>query len=229
MQEARFREATAAADADPELAQWWAEEQEFDRVVASKLESAEVPRNLKARLTASENRTVRRSNWTRPALLAAASIIALAVLFGSWRGPFQPQASLAEYRDEMVSFVRLDPPLELKSADLSRLTEFLKESGAPSGIDVPRRLQDLDPAGCRKLRFRGQDVGLLCFKRGDGELVHLFVINRKAMGKVKNRRDNPQYAAEGDWMTASWMDNDHAYLLATKGNRESLAKYFATS
>jgi len=33
----------------------------------------------------------------------------------------------------------------------------------------------------------------------------------------------------GDWMTASWMDGDQVYLLAARGSRESLAKYFGTS
>jgi len=227
-EEARFQEAKAQAEADPELGRWWAEQQELDRVISAKLQSVEVPRDLKTQLTAWEKRTVQRSNWNRGLMLAAASIVALAVLFGSWRGPFQPAVSLADYRDEMVSFVKLDPPLDLNSSQLSQLTDFLKESGAPAQIDIPPRVQQLNPAGCRTLRFRRQDVALLCFKTEDGQLVHLFVVNRKAMAKL-SRSEKPQFAAQGDWMTATWVKNDQAYLLTTKGSRDSLAKYFGTS
>lgn len=228
-QDQRFQQAKAEAEADPELTQWWAEQQDFDRIISSKLQSAEVPRDLKTQLTAWEKRTVRRSNWNRGILLAAASIVALAVLFGSWRGPFQPAASLADYREEMVSFVKLDPALELKSSQLSRVSEFLKESGAPSQLNIPGKLQQLDPVGCRTLRFRGQDVALICFRREQGDLVHMFVINRKAMAKLTKGGEDPQFAAQGDWMTASWADDDHAYLLAVKGSRETLARYLGTS
>ncbi|MBA2623870.1 MAG: hypothetical protein H0U88_09685 [Chthoniobacterales bacterium] len=225
----RLQQAKAAAAADPELAQWWAEHQEFDRIISSKLQSGEVPAGLRSRLSAWEKRTVQRSNWNRGFLLAAASIIALAVLFGSWRGPFQPAPSLAEYRDELVSFVKLDPPLELRSSEIVRLTEFLQKNGAPSQLDIPRGLRRLDPAGCRTLRFRGQDVALICFKREDGELVHLFAVKRGALPRLGLKRETPEFAAQGDWMTAAWGGDDYAYLVAGKGDRASLEKYFGTS
>jgi hypothetical protein len=62
----RFQQAKAAAEADPELAQWWAEQQEFDRVISSKLMSTEVPRDLKARILAHDARTLAQANRTRP-------------------------------------------------------------------------------------------------------------------------------------------------------------------
>lgn len=225
----RFQQAKAEAEADPELAQWWAEQQELDRVISAKLASAEVPRDLKTQLTAWEKRAVRRSSWNRGVMLAAASIVALAVLFSSWRGPFQPAASLAEYRDEMVSFVKLDPPLELKSPQLPRLTEFLKETGAPSQIDIPQGLHQLPATGCRTLRFRGQDVALICFKRETGDLIHLFVVDRNAFPKWRSSSGkNPQFAAEGNWTTATWSDEEHTYLLTAKGTRETLERYLGT-
>ena len=227
--DARFQQAKAAADADPELARWWTEQQELNRVIAAKLQSAEVPRHLKMQLMAWEQRSVRRHTWNRGILLAAASIVALAVMFSAWRGAFQPAVSLAEYRDEMISFVRLDPPLDLESAELSRLTSFLGENGAPSQIQVPEKLRQLDPAGCRRLRFRGHDVALLCFKGADGGMVHLLVVDRKALARLSSSSKDPQVAAEEDWMTASWVDGDYVYLVAAKGSRETLEKYISNS
>lgn len=66
-----------------------------------------------------------RPTWSRGILLAAASIVALAVLFSSWHGPFQPAASMADYCDEMVSFIKVAPNLELESSELTRLKDFL--------------------------------------------------------------------------------------------------------
>ncbi len=229
MDEARFQQAKAAAEADPELARWWAEQQEFDRVIASKLASAEVPRGLKTQLTAWEKRTAQRSSWSRGVLLAAACIVAAAVFFSSWRGPFQPAASLADYRDEMVSFVRLQPPLDLKTSDAARAIAFLKENGAPVPASLPQRLRELEAAGCRKLRFRGHDVALICFKREDGELIHMLVIDRSAFSRWAGNSKDPQLGTENGWSTATWMDDEHAYLLTTKGSREVIERYLSTS
>jgi hypothetical protein len=227
--DARFQQAKAAAEADPELARWWAEQQELDRVIAANVQSAEVPRDLKMQLTAWEQRSVRRDSWSRGIWLAAASIVALAVLFSAWRGAFQPAPSLAEYRDEMVSFIRLSPPLDLESAQLSRLTSFLQEKGAPSQIHLPEKLRQLDPVGCRRLRFRGHDVALLCFEGGGGEIVHLLVIDRKALARVSSSSKDPEVAGEEEWMTAAWVEGDYVYLVSAKGSREALEKYISHS
>jgi hypothetical protein len=225
----RFEAARQQTETDPALAQWWKDEQDLDRLIAAKLAGVAAPAGLKSQLLNPERRSFpSRAMWPRKMAMLAASIVLLAVFFGSWSGLFQPATSLAEYRDEMVSFIRLDPPLDMKSSQLSQVTAFLKEHGAPSGLHVPGQLQQLGPVGCRTLRFRGGDVALICFRRGDGDLMHMFVIDRKAMAKVKSMEE-PQFAVEGDWMTAAWTDDEHTYLLAAKGSRESLAKLLETS
>ncbi len=226
----RFRQAKAQAEADPELAQWWAEEDEVDEVFICKLQSAKVPADLKKRLTAWEKRTARRSNWNRATMLAAACLVALAILFGSWRQPFQPAVSLADYRDEMVSFIRVDPFLEMETPQLSRISAFLQTAGAPSELDLPQKLQQIQhPLGCRILRFRGQDVALVCFGREQGDLVHLFVVNRSALPRLRESDKALQYQAEGEWMTATWVHGDQAYLLTVEGDRAKLEKYLTSS
>ena len=177
-----------------------------------KLESVTVPAGLRARLLQPERRTIpHRATWPRKVALLAAAIVLLAVFFGSWRGLFQPATSLADYRDEMVGFVRLDPALDLKTTEMGQMSSFLKEKGAPSEMNVPPPLRQLQPIGCRTLRFRGEDVALVCFHGTDGKIVHLFVVNRKAMANSQSS-DGPQYAAQGEWMTATWMDGDHARI-----------------
>jgi anti-sigma factor RsiW len=225
----RFVEARRELQANPELAEWWKEEQELDRLIGLKLESVPVPAGLKARLLDTEKpSTPIQATWPRRIALLAASIVLLAVFFSSWQGLFQPATTLADYRDEMVSFVRLDPTLDLKTSQFSEVSAFLKQRAAPSELALPSRLQQLNPVGCRTLRFRGRDVALVCFRGEDGGLIHLLVIDRKALGK-NGENGKPQFAQEGEWMTAAWMDDAHAYLLVAKSSRETLAKYLGTS
>lgn len=227
--DSRFAEALRQVAADPELARWWREEQELDRAIAAKLSETPVPADLKARLISQANSPPRVSfgqrTWRRTALLAAAAVVALAVLFGSWRGPFQPVPSLADYRDEMISFVKLTPPLELETSDLTRIANFFGKSGAPSQIDIPSALRELEPTGCRILRFGGQDVALVCFKRSDGRLAHLLVLNRSALRGLP--ASQPEYAAQGEWMTASWIQDEDVYLLAAQGDRATVEQFMS--
>ncbi|HZE57880.1 MAG TPA: hypothetical protein VE031_08500 [Chthoniobacterales bacterium] len=151
-------------------------------------------------------------------------VVALAVLFGSWRGPFKPAASLADYRDEMVSFISLKPTLGLETSDLTRINDFLAKSGAPSQLELPPPLRRLEPVGCRTLRFRGQDVALVCFRRESGKTAHLFVVNRAAL---RGLRAKPQFAVQGEWTTATWIKGDHVYLLTVQGDQSTTEKYIS--
>ena len=221
--DARIAEAKKQAAAEPELAQWWTEEQELDRAIGAKLAAVPVPSDLRARLTSRPIPVLGASrDWRRAALAAAAVAVALAVLFGSWRGTFKPAASLADYRDEMVSFISLKPTLGLETSDLTRINDFLAKSGAPSQLELPPPLRRLDPVGCRTLRFRGQDVALVCFRRESGNIAHLFVVNRAAL---RGLRAQPQFAAQGEWTTATWVKGDRAYLLTVQGDKSAAEKY----
>lgn len=224
----RFGEARRQAETDPELAQWWAGDKEVDRAIAAKLARVKVPADLRARLTSRQQVSAPppRANWKRAGWLAAACLIALAVLFGSWRGPFQPAVSLADYRDEMVGFIQVDPSLEMKSPDLAQLEDWLQKKRALSQLVLPKKLQGLEPIGCRTLRFRGHDVALICFKRKEGGLLHLFVVNRTALPDVRKSK-GPQIAAEENWMTAAWGEGDQVYLITTQGDRQAIESLLA--
>jgi hypothetical protein len=226
---ARFAEARQQAEADPGLAEWWAQEKELDRIIARKLQDAPVPAGLKARLLRPrESLAPVRSGWARGMALLAAAVVILAVFFSSQRGFFQPEASLADYREEMVSFVKTDPPLQLETSEFPRVNEFLGKEGAPSPINFPATLQQMKPAGCRTLHFHGHDVALICFKRGEGKLLHLFVVNREALKKTPGAGERA-YAVQGEWATVAWMEGDQAYLMAVQGDRTVLDRYLPSS
>jgi hypothetical protein len=223
----RFAQAKELAAKDPELARWWIEDQEVDDAIATQLASVPVPADLKARLMSpAKPLATPQSRWRRPRLLGAAAIVILALLFGLWKGPLKPAASLADYRAEMVRLFSVWQPLDLETNNLTDINDFLAKSGAPSRFDIPQALRDLEPVGCAKLRFRGEDVAVICFKRGNGKVAHLFVINRKAIHGV---RPSPNFANQGGWATAAWVKGDCDYLLALQGDQHEAAKLIGNS
>jgi hypothetical protein len=223
----RFAEAKELAAKDPELAQWWTEDQAIDDTITEKLASIPVPARLRTRLISTAMpRVARRGHWGRPVVLAAAALVVLAALFGLWKGPGKPSGSLADYREEMVKLFTVLQPLDLETNNLNSINDFLKNSGAPSRFDIPQPLRKLEPVGCRKLRFRGEDVAVICFKRENGEVAHLFVINRKA---IRGVGPNPDFVNHGQWSSAAWAKGDYDYLLSLQGDQRDAEKLIGNS
>ncbi len=221
----RLAEAQRQAASDPELKAWWHEEQAIDQIIGAKLAAVSIPPGLKAKLIAAPGPIPHpQRTWSRVALLAAAVIIALAVFFGSWRGPFQPATSLGDYRDEMVAFIKVEPNLELESAEMARLKSYLAKAEAPSEFTVPVNLEGYEPVGCRVLRYRGQDVSLICFKIAEGKLAHLFLVDATAM-PVPNSGSSPSLVQEGQWITAAWKEGEEIYLFTVQGNSATAKKF----
>jgi anti-sigma factor RsiW len=220
-----FAEAKAELARNPELARWFEEEHAFDRAISEKLADLGVPLGLKTRILASARPVATRQwSWTARLSLAAAALILLAQIIGLWHTQSQKTRTLAHYQQEMVSFIKLDPPLEVESHDLAKMQTWLGQENAPSQMNLPPRLAALQPVGCRVLWFRDHKVTLLCFQRGGDNLAHLFVIDRAALPKLKPGA-KPAFAGEGEWMTASWATEDHAYMLVTRGDHDTLLRY----
>ena len=97
--DARFEEALLETERDPALAKWWDEEQELDRIIGHKFQGGKIPAELKARLLEPKvTHLPTRPTWPRKIALLAASVVLLAVFFGSWRGLFQPATTLRPSR-----------------------------------------------------------------------------------------------------------------------------------
>ena len=224
-----FAEALQHAASDPELARWFAEEQEFDQAFAAKLQETPIPPDLRARvLAAATRRSENQWVWIGRAILAAAAIVLLALLLNPVR---QPGHILDQFRGEMISFVKLTPPLEVETADLDRIQDFLRRTQAPTPAEatIPPGLKALAPAGCRVLSFRGHKVTLICFKREDGRVAHLFVVERAALPRLPGPSEAIVAAEEGEWITAAWQEGDKAYVVAAQGERTLIRRFLTRS
>ena len=224
--------AKESAQKDPELARWFEEQQEFDRKFAEVVDEIPIPAGLQTRIMAAgasgRTRIRQGSLWPRRIGWAAAAIVVLVALFSSWRGLFQPVVSLADFRGEMISFIKLVPPLELESRDLERIQTWLSRTDAPADVSVPPGLSALEPVGCRVLFFRGQKVTLICFRRNGTRLAHLLVLDHLALRSL--RADGaPIFAQDGEWMTAAWHRKGRIYVLAAQGDRALLERYLQGS
>lgn len=218
-------EALGMVAENPELARWWEEEQAFDRAMAAHLAAIPAPFGLKARLLAQATvpTTSRFARWIVGLAGAAALLFLLAQVADVWRNAAPRVGALPDYASEMVSFIKVPPSLELMSGNLGAIQDWLtqKEARLPN---VPARLAVLDPVGCRVLSFRGHDVTLICFQRGGDRLAHLFVVDRAALPRV-HPGDPVVFQREGEWMTATFVEDDHVYMVAVQGDEAAARQY----
>jgi hypothetical protein len=167
-------------------------------------------------------------NWTRRAFLDAVCLVGLAVLLGSWRRPIAPAVTFGEYADEMVSFVRLDPPLAFKSAEDASIERFLSEADAPSHLDLVRS------TGTFSSRMSGPEVPRLrrfpCLLPASEWQTYAISSSWTLMPCLIWPRDGRPHILESDgWSTAAWVSGDQAYMLAGQGSKQMLQPYVRDS
>lgn len=223
----QFAEALREAARNSQLGQWLKEEQSFDCVVADKLAEVPEPLGLKTRILALHQQPQKTSSsWSLAAILAVvAAILFLCAQLLSLFRPMGPtgSASVSNYATEMVSFVRMPPPLDMMTENLGALQGWLTKNQTPP-INVPENLRALRPVGCRVLSFRGHDVALICFRRDPNHLAHLFTVDRAALPQIRAGQP-PVFATAGEWTTASWAEGNQVYLIAVQGDQEAVKRY----
>ena len=128
------------------LARWFAEEQAFDRAIAAHLGKVPAPFGLKTRILAQLAPPAAPSRWLAAKLAGVAALLFLLTQIVNLFRPAVPDPQVSNYAREMVSFVRIAPPLEMESRDLGAIENWLaKKNAAPT--DIPPRLAALQPAG----------------------------------------------------------------------------------
>jgi hypothetical protein len=222
--DAYFAEALQKTEKDAELAQWLAEEQEFDRAVAAHLSSVPVPFGLKTRILANPASLTRsKLRWLAPlAAAAAAALFLLAQLISISRGSGQHSGTVSDYEQEMMSFVKLEPPLEMQSLEIGPIKQWIAERNAPLA-EIPPGIAAVETMGCRILSFRGYPVTLICFCHGN-TVAHLFIVDRAALPALKPRKP-PLLSSQGDWTIATWADQHYTCMVAVHDRPGAARRY----
>jgi len=88
---------------------------------------------------------------------------------------------------------------------------------------VPRGLKQLQLTGGGLLRWRSQPVTMVCFDRGDKQMLFLFVMARSAVKDPPP--ETPQVVKVNKLLTAQWSQADKTYLLAGPEEADFVRKY----
>jgi len=226
--DARDPEIASALDqerGDAELQRWFEQHCALQRTLRRKFRDLPVSAGLKASILA-QRKIVRPEVWWRNPvwLAAAAAIVLLAGVASVWFRPRGPDR-FTEYRARMVSTaLRVGTyQMSIVTNDMAPVRQFMAARGAPADYRLTRGLGELSLTGGDSLRWRGHPVSMVCFDRGDKQMLYLFVLPRTALKDPPP--SVPELAKVNKLLTASWTEGDKAYLLAGPEEADFSRKY----
>lgn len=223
-QDPEMERALELAQADPQLSAWLRQHCAFQKALRSKLRSVQAPPDLKSRILA-EQKVVRPAIWQRPPvwLAAAAGLVLLVGVSSLVLRPGAPD-QFVHFENRMVGTALREYRMDIVTNDMAQVRTFLAARGAPGDYDVTGGLAKLKLTGGGVLRWRDHPVSMVCFDRGDEQMLFLFIMNRSA---VKNPPpETPKVSTTHDLETVSWSKGDKSYLLAGPEEDGFLQKYF---
>jgi uncharacterized membrane protein YbaN (DUF454 family) len=215
-------EAIAFCQQDPELQHWLHSHCEYQRAIREKLRSSPVPADLRERLLSSR-KVVRVPVWRRPAAwLAAAAIIVFLGVALIWQ-PGKSPDRFAGYEARVVGSAVREYHMEVVTNDMAALRQHIAHGGAPGDYDIPDPLRQLELTGGGVLTWRNNPVGMVCFDRGDRQMLFLFVARASAFRDPPGPK--PQVTRLADLISVSWRAGDKCYTLAGPADSAALKSY----
>jgi hypothetical protein len=224
-----FAEALQQAEKDPGLRDWLADQQQFDAQFAAALGEIRGPKDGRALVEATMmRRPVRWTRWWPVAMAASiALMLTLYFSFGGKRPVSLPQtASVAEMAHHLSEH---HATIGLMSRDYSKLRAWIAEKGGPLPDRLPPGLAQLGVLGCQTWETNRGKASLVCFVRGNKDMVHLYVFENPRDGAMLPEMDAPRFERAGEWSFALWQNDGRSYALGATGDvqaEESLRALF---
>jgi hypothetical protein len=220
-------EALELAQRDPELGHWFEQHRAFQKTMRARFRQIEVPAHLRTSILARAQAqrpiiSQPRFWWWKPLWVAAAVLIVLGGLASLWLRP-HPANQFANFRARMVSGALREYLMDIKTNDMAVVRHGLAARGAPADYVVPQALERLKLTGGGRLTWRNHPVAMVCFDRGDQQMLFLFVLKRSAVADPPPA--TPRLAKVNELLTASWTQGDRSYLLAGPEEADFLQRY----
>lgn len=231
--DADVREALRVAEADPVLGAEWARQHAMDRLVAARIAGIAPPADLRARILAGERASLPAVSRRR-VVLAWAAGLAVAFTGGglAWHrnrdAPtplVQSLTDMERFRADMVRFLEeeWDHTFDLKAPVAGDLVKALAEATDGMRLELPATISGLPTYGCRRFRWQGQDIALICVQpEGNGSVVHVFSVSAAALNGPLTPDGDPNGMQTGPWRSAAWRTGDRIYLAMSWGPLEGL-------
>jgi hypothetical protein len=218
-----FAEALGATKEDAALGQWFEEQQNFDREVATRLAEVSAPAGLRERILAGAKVSRPRRWW--PQLWALAAVVTLLLALAPQFAP--PKHEITAWQKHALGVLdELEAgrtKFNHEGNDPAKLTAWLREQSAPTPT-VPAKLTAQQTWGCKTWTWEGRRISLMCFKVGKG--VHLFTTERAGLAAAPPE-GKPQFARHGQWFVASWSTGDKTHMLAGEEGEAMLHELIA--
>jgi hypothetical protein len=179
------------------------------------MRAVQVPDHLRLELLASFRNIMRPPWWTRPVTLwitaAAACVLIVGLITFRPRPNYSNQFSA--FKERVVGEVQRQYAMDWETSNMDRLRASIAAHGGRADYYVPKGLANLKLSGGAVLKWQRNPVSMVCFDRGGGNMLFLFVLNKDAV-KDPPPSGNPQLAIVHDFKTASWTRGNNTYVLA---------------
>jgi hypothetical protein len=223
----QMTEALELARRDPELGEWFEQHRAFQKAMRARFRQIEVPAHLRTSLliqAAPQPKVIPPPAWWRRPVwrVAAAAVVLLLGLVAFWPRPRLPDR-FANYEDRVVGEAMREYRMDVVTNNMAQVRRFLAQRGAPADYHVPQGLERLQLTGAGLLTWRSHPVSMVCFDRGDKQMVFLFVMKRSAVKDPPPQ--TPQLGQVHRMITASWSSGDDTYVLAGPEEADFLQKY----
>lgn len=217
--DAAFRAALEQVQRDPALREWFARQQAFDAAVSAKLDAVPAPAGLREAILAGGRVTApvqtQTAWWRAPVWLAAAASVAVifATTLALWPKPAAAGTALAD-------FVLRDAVADKNHGGhgTGSLQAMLGDPANRLSRGLPISFTALRKDGCRTVTYEGREVLEVCFNRG-GVWFHAYIGRRADFPALAS---TPAFLDKEGVSVASWADETHVYLVASKAGRAAL-------
>ena len=218
MQDAAVRAALEQVERDPELRQWWEEQQRFQHGIRECFRRVPVPGSLRDRILA-RPKIVSLPWWRRPVTLSAAAAMALLITFFAVRSRPSAENSFAVFRERMIGNVLRQYTMTIHTNHMGAIRRHLDEAQAPSDYVLAGNLARLPAIGAGVLSWKDKHVSMVCFQSPQQGTLFLFVVEAASVPGSPPQRD---YSVVNTMATVSWTEDGKTYVLASHGSLEGL-------